>query len=427
MPAVMLLAAALSPAVGASIPDLILPEGVGVNIHFTRGHEKDLDLIAAAGFKFVRQDFFWGSIERSKGQYDWSEYDGLMEQLDRRGIRAYFILDYSNPLYEESVTATNPVTHVVEKHTVASPQHPESVEAFARWAAAAARHYHGRKIIWEIWNEPNIDFWKPKPNMEQYATLALATCRAIRAAEPEATVVGPATSGFPWDFLESSFKSGLLEYLDGVSVHPYRPPSHPPERAAAEYRRLRELIEKYAPEGKKRMPILSGEWGYSSNTKGVTEEQQANFIARQQLSNLMCGVPISIWYDWRNDGNDPAENEHNFGTVTSDLSLKPAYVAIQTLTHELTGYRPERRLDTGNTNDFVLILSKSREEMKAAAWTIGKPDDVRLPIKKTTAKELTFVNGDDHPGTIAVADGSALVPLNGTLKYIDLKGAEIDF
>jgi hypothetical protein len=25
-----------------------------VNIHFTRGHERDLDLIAAAGFKFIR-------------------------------------------------------------------------------------------------------------------------------------------------------------------------------------------------------------------------------------------------------------------------------------------------------------------------------------------------------------------------------------
>src|SRR5436190_23338421 len=42
------------------IPDRVLPDGVGVNIHFTRGHQKDLDLIAAAGFRLVRTDFLWG-------------------------------------------------------------------------------------------------------------------------------------------------------------------------------------------------------------------------------------------------------------------------------------------------------------------------------------------------------------------------------
>src|SRR5215469_15614951 len=122
---VLIAGAWLMPAVRASnIPDLVLPAGVGVNIHFTRGHAQELDLIAAAGFKWVREDFFWGGIERSKGQYDWSEYDDLVAQLAQRGLHAYFILDYSNPLYEGDVLATNPVTHAVEKHTTASPQHP---------------------------------------------------------------------------------------------------------------------------------------------------------------------------------------------------------------------------------------------------------------------------------------------------------------
>ncbi len=54
MKATALLLACLT-AVGAQaadLPELVLPQGVGVNIHFTRGHERDLDLIAAAGFKF---------------------------------------------------------------------------------------------------------------------------------------------------------------------------------------------------------------------------------------------------------------------------------------------------------------------------------------------------------------------------------------
>ena len=238
-------------------------------------------------------------------------------------------------------------------------------------------------------------------------------------------IVGPATSTFPWDFLESVFKSGILEYLDAVSVHPYRPPSRSPERAAAEYKRLRALIDTYAPEGKKGMPILSGEWGYSSNTKGVSLDQQANFIARQQLANLLSGVPLSIWYDWKNDGDDPAENEHNFGIVMPDLTPKPAYVGIQTLTHELAGCRIDHRFDTGNTNDFVLVLSRGKRQAKIAAWTVRGPDQVQLPLKKSPDTTLEFVNGSAQRGTIRIENGHALIPLDGTPKYIDLRNCEL--
>src|SRR5213080_386325 len=82
----------------AEIPKVVIPAGVGVNIHFVTGNERDLDLIAAAGFKFIRMDFGWATIERKKGQYNWAEYEQLLAHLDERGIRALFILDYSNPL-----------------------------------------------------------------------------------------------------------------------------------------------------------------------------------------------------------------------------------------------------------------------------------------------------------------------------------------
>jgi hypothetical protein len=247
--ATLVLAAVLPLAATAQIPTPVLPQGVGVNIHFVTGQERDLDLIAAAGFKLVRMDFAWTAIEKEKGQYDWSGYDELTANVEKRGIRAIYILDYSHPRYEETVEGQNPITHQTHK-TTAAPQHPESVAAFARWAAAAAKHFAGRKIIWEIWNEPNIQFWPPKPDAQQYATLALATGKAIREADPHATVVGPATSAFPWDFLETVFKSGALDYLDAVSVHPYRSAAKPPETAAPDYAKLRQLIDRYTPGGK---------------------------------------------------------------------------------------------------------------------------------------------------------------------------------
>lgn len=413
--------------VAAEIPDRVLPDGVGVNIHFTRGHEVDLDMIAAAGFKLVRMDFLWGRTERRKGEYDWSDYDELTAELDKRGIRAYYILDYSNPLYEGTVITRNADTGREEDRSTASPRRPESVTAFARWAAAAAAHFRGRHVVWEIWNEPNIEFWKPEPDVKQYIALALATCKAIREADPQATIVAPATSLFPWGFLKTFLKSGVLEYLDGVSVHPYRLDNSSPEMAIEDYKRLRKLIEQSAPnEAKKKIPIISGEWGYSSNkVSGVSLEKQADFIARQQLSNLLHEVPISIWYDWKNDGDDGNEREQNFGTVTYNLKPKPSYVAIQTLTRELSGYRIASRRSTGNKKDFVLILTNTKGETKLAVWTLGKPHTVTFDLEATSARELFLVDGNAKSGRIEIGANNFTVKLASSPQYIILKDVQL--
>ncbi|MHB8519630.1 MAG: cellulase family glycosylhydrolase [Limisphaerales bacterium] len=408
-------------ASAAELPPLVLPAGVGVNIHFTAGHEKDIGLIAAAGFKFIRMDFGWAGIERVKGRYDWSEYDVLMADLEKRGLRPYYILDYSNPLYEQVVTSRNPLNGQ-EQRDLASPQHPESIAAYARWAAAAAQHFHGHHVIWEIWNEPNISFWKPKPNVEQYTAVALAAGRAIRDADPEATIVAPATSGFPWDYLEFFLKSGVLEYLDAVSVHPYRNYSKSPETAAADYQRLRGLIERYAPnEAKKRLPILSGEWGYATHTKGLSLETQAAFIVRQQLSNLLNGVPVSIWYDWQNDGPDAGEREHNFGTVTGELAPKPAYVAVQTLTRELSGYRIERRLRSASENDYALLLVNAGGKQKLAAWTTGEPHEATFELGGLTAKTTLAVNGRGENWPVKIEKRRLILELAPLPEYVTFK------
>jgi hypothetical protein len=381
------------PNFSAEIPPPIFPAGVGVNIHFVGGHEKDLDMIAAAGFKFIRMDFVWQSIERPKGQYDWGGYEELLSNLEKRGIRPIFILDYSHELYEETVTSPHPITGEPHKN-VSSPQHAESIEAFSKWAAAAAKHFAGRHVIWEIWNEPNGQFWSPKPDAQQYTTLALSAAKAIVGADIGATIVGPASSGFPWEFLETFLKSGVLEYLDAVTVHPYRDYKRGPETAAADYQRLKEMIEKYAPDSKKnQIPILNGEWGYATQQGGgLPLETQAAFAARQQLTTLLYGVPLSIWYDWKNDGPDRKEREHNFGTVEEDLKPKPAYVALNTLTHELTGYSIAKRLPLASDQDYVLVFTNNSQKHKLAAWTAGQPH--LLSIDAHFLRELRDRSGD---------------------------------
>jgi hypothetical protein len=85
------------------------------------------------------------------------------------------------------------------------------------------------------------------------------------------------------------------------------------------------------------------------------------------LFNLLNGVPLSIWYDWKDDGTDPHEVEHHFGTIDHDGKPKPAYLAAKTLAHELDGYRLQRRLETG-ADDYVLLFVNSNKH-KVAAWT----------------------------------------------------------
>jgi len=405
---------------GADLPPLVFPSGVGVNIHFARSHEKDLDMIAAAGFKFVRMDFLWNEIEQKKGVYDWTAYDELTNNLEKRKIRPIYILDFSNPLYEETVVARNPITGKDQPDT-ASPRSSGSIAAFANWAAAAAKHFQGHKVIWEIWNEPNLTFWKPKPDVKQYAALALATCRAVRTADPQATIIAPGAGEIPWPFLESLFASGVLEYLDAVSVHPYRDYADGPETAGADYLRLRGLIERYAPPSKKFLPIISGEWGYPTHTKGVSLEIQAAFIARMQLANLLNHVPISIWYDWANDSDDPTNNESNFGTVGADLTPKPGYIALQTLTQQLSGFRIAHRLHTAADDDFVLLLVNATGDQKLVGWTVAGPHTISIDAG-VSAAHVSAVDGQGRPVQIKEAGGSCLeINLQTAPQYITLK------
>jgi hypothetical protein len=402
----------------------------GINIHFVTGQEKDLDMIAAAGFRFIRMDFGWQDIESSKGIYNWAAYDELTANLKKRGMGAIYIFDYSNSLYEDQVNSTDPLTN--KKQTdIASPQKSESIAAFARWASASAAHFKGSNIIWEIWNEPNIFFWKPKPDVAQYNALAIATCKAVRAADPDATIIGPASSEVPLPFLESFLASGVLNYLDAVSVHPYRDYSKSPETAATDYKDLRKLIERYAPAEKKKMPVISSEWGYSSSTKGVSLEKQEAYIVRMQLSNLLNGIPVSIWYDWKNDGDDPTEHEQNFGTVTSDLRPKPAYTAIQTMNSQLKGFTLLRRLKLKSDNDYALLFKNNNGTYKITAWTSAWAVIPSHPVViNERIPNTAVINATDGKGNVLklkTNNGSLVIDLKELPQYITLPdGTRLD-
>lgn len=406
-------------ATAAQLPPLTLPEGVGINIHFTRGHERDLDMIADAGIKVVRMDFKWAATERFKGVYDWSAYDDLTTNLLKRGLRPYYILDYSNPIYEGTTPKLK--FNVWPYNELMSPQHPDSVAAFARWAAAAAAHFRKQAPIWEIWNEPNIHFWRPAPNVVQYTQLAEATCVAIRKAVPNATIIGPASSGFPWDFLKDFLAAGVLQCLDAVSVHPYRSKYVAPESVVSDYTRLRQMIDRYTPAQHKSVPIISGEWGYSTVISGTLPQDQADYLVRMQLINLHSGVPVSIMYDWINDGSNAYNNEFNFGIVDTDFQPKPAYQALRVMTHTLAGYHIARRLQTVSPWDYALLLANGAGQRIIAAWTANTPHEITLNILAANCTTLPIaIDGMGKPLILHREAGRIVLNLGSMPQYITL-------
>lgn len=395
-------------------------DGLGVNIHFTHAKAGELEQLAAGGFRWVRMDFAWGDIERERGVYDFGAFDHLLADLDRLKLRAYFILDYGNRLYDGGL----------------SPHTDDGRAAFCTFVAAAMKHFQGRGVVWEMWNEPNIDFWKPKPNVDDYAKLALAVGKTIREVAPKELFVGPATSEIDLHFLEACFKAGCLEYWDAVSVHPYR--HRTPETAAEDYRAMRRLIARYAPKtllygindkaGRptkgppKEIPILSGEWGYSSSVagwgEGYDEVRQGRYLPRQWLTNLSNDIPISIWYDWHDDGDDPKEAEHNFGTVrhayrqgqTEVYEPKPAYLAAKTLTTQLAGYRFSKRLALAD-DEYVLLFERDPRQALVVWTTAETPRVVTIPASKGRFRATGHL-GAELPIVMADADGLKLTLTN---------------
>lgn len=387
---------------------LAVGQTLGVNIHFTNAQPGEIKMIAEAGFRWVRMDFKWDETERERGAYDFSAYDRLLKSLDQFQIHPLFILDYGNRLYGDG----------------GPPRTEAARQAFANWAVAAARHFANRGIVWEIYNEPNLKtFWASGPNVDEYAALAAAVNRAFRSASLNEKLIGPATSQIDVPFIEACFKAGVVDQWAAVSVHPYRQTD--PETAAMEYAHVREMIDRYLiTSGSARsIRIISGEWGYSSAWRGMDEQKQAAMLARTFLTNIANGVSLSIWYDWRDDGVDPKDPEHQFGLVRNQYrsgqspvyETKPAYLAARTLSEQLKGFRFVERFAVGSDDDYVLVFANDSER-RIVAWTTGSPHRLRLP-DLSGQFSVTKMTGE-QAGSVAATDGGFAIETSTAPIYL---------
>jgi hypothetical protein len=295
------------------------PWGMGLYLYRYPGNPEGLAtmdraaaLAQAAGIKWSREEFSWGRIEPRRGEFDWSFYDQVVGTALRHGVSVYGLIDYWSPW--------------------TSAYTDEGTDDYCRYAQALVGHYKDRVHHWEIWNEPNIFFWSgPK---ELYFRLLGRAYEAIKAVDPGAVVFGCSTAGIDTPFIQRTMEAGAR--FDGLTVHPYRG-TLVDDRFVKELRDTADLVA----QGDKRRPVWITEMGWSTQTGGTSEREQANLLARCYLDSVASGAVQNVsWYDFREDGGNPDYNEHHFGIVRPDLALKPAYRAAATVCRTLADARP---------------------------------------------------------------------------------------
>jgi hypothetical protein len=332
-----------------SFPSSQLSDSFGFNLQKNSGTINDADWVESAGSKLVRLPMMWWEVETRSGQYDFSSYDPIMESFRKQGIRPVICLAFGNPLYGDSWSVRG----------------PNAIAAFANFAQAAAARYRANDVIWEIWNEPNLaSFWRPQGSDIEYMALLRATVPAIRQADPTALVIGPALANTTTPFLAACIRAGLLDLVDGVSVHPYQAKLYP-EALANDLHTLSGWIQRYKP-ADRTIPILFTEWGYSSASR--TELERGNFLIREALVGVMNGIPVNIWFNFRNKPGDCNSTSVCYGILSNDFIPFPAYERFSAFSKDLAGFKFSTRLEMGNKNVYCLLFVKG-DARKLVAWT----------------------------------------------------------
>jgi len=182
----------------------------------------------ATDFGYIR---FHGILDNDVGLYDakpgatpaynFSYVDQIYDGLLANGVRPFVEISFM-----PQALASTSQQQAFWYHPYVSP--PQDWNRWRDLMGSFARHLIARYGIdevshwyFEVWNEPNIDFWAGVPKQQTYFTLYDATARALKDESPRLRVGGPATAQTAWigEFIRHCVANGVP--LDFVSTHVY--------------------------------------------------------------------------------------------------------------------------------------------------------------------------------------------------------------
>jgi xylan 1,4-beta-xylosidase len=189
------------------------------------------DLRAVKGvtsFSYVR---FHGILMDENGVYDedtlgqpvynFSYIDQIYDGLLANGVRPFVELSFM----PKKLAAQQMLHAFWYKQNISPPKD------YARWdglISALAAHLVERYGIdevsqwyFEVWNEPNLDFWGGTPRQSSYWELYDHTATALKSVDSRLRVGGPATAQAAWvpDFIQHGTDAKVP--IDFVSTHVY--------------------------------------------------------------------------------------------------------------------------------------------------------------------------------------------------------------
>lgn len=303
-----------------------------------------LDLMASANVTWVRQIISWENIEPNPGEYEWEQWDAIVNQVAQHPNLELIAVLYGAPKWARVEQAS--------QHPTAPPTNPTG---FAQFAAAFAQRYANQVDYYQIWDEPNLrEAWgNLDPNATEYTALLQAAYAAIHSHDADATVIAgalaPTTETGPhnindWLYLESMLNLGASAYLDAVGAKPYGFDSGPLDRNVdadllnfSRVIALREILEQY---GAGHKAIWASNWGWNSLPAGwqgppsiwgtVTASQQVEYTLTaldraEREWPWMAGMTL---FHWQPDA-PPDDPIWGFALVDPDGQPTPLLTALQ--------------------------------------------------------------------------------------------------
>ncbi len=339
-----------------------------------------------ADFRYVRfhaifhdEVGVYSEDEHGNPVYNFAYVDQIYDGLLKNGVRPFVEISFMPKKLAFNPDALHPFWY---KQNVSPPKSMERWDDLIRHFGQHLVDRYGIDEVaqwyFEVWNEPNIDFWNGIPRDRSYFELYAHTARALKGVNEKLLVGGPATAAAHWipEFLKYTAENHVP--VDFVSTHAYAddtvedlfgsneaiPMDERVCRAAAKVRG--EIKASATPN----LPLFWTEW----NVQGMKESRDTLFVGPAVANTIrQCdglSEMMSFWTfsDVFEEGGPIAKPFVGmFGLRAKGGINKPSYYAWGLL-HELG----DRRI-SGEAKDAI-VTKTADGGLAIAVWNLVDPD-----------------------------------------------------
>jgi xylan 1,4-beta-xylosidase len=313
--------------------------------------------------------------------YNFSYVDQIYDGLLANGVKPFVELSFMPKKLTSNPSALHAFWY---KQNVAPPKDwakwDALIEQFARHLVDRYGEAEVAKWYFEVWNEPNIDFWAGDPKEATYFQLYDHTARALKKISGKLRVGGPSTAQAAWVDRMIAHAAAENVPLDFVSTHVYgndsakdvfgTDESIPRDRMVC--RAVKKVHDQIQSSARPGLPLIWSEFNASyASEPAVTDTAymgpwMADTIRRcDGLVNIMSYWTLSDVFEEQGVVKQPFYG--GFGLLAAGNIPKPAFNAFALL-HRLGDARVEAQ------GDSLLVTRKANGSLIVALWNIFPPD-----------------------------------------------------